>query len=349
MAQFGPPVTNQSLIDELERRAAASSSSAPQYGAPVTDPALIKQLESMSQNQNPTDQVEDPGAYLDNLPGDEGFFRKLPRNIAIGLANLGHSTLNLPHDLAQTAQNRLQELSKNMDASLPASVKNSPAFKANVDVASLIPKQDDYDFASLLGQKNAPTLMDSLIQGGIHYLPEILGGRALLTAGVRRLIGTHELDAVKDAIEKFGTKDFSYSPNVTNEARKYLPNTEATRQLFERSQGGDYSSSFAMRSQLGRHQNNLANSPLAAERLLAPEVSDLRQTMLNELKDELGRQGLHAEAEMLPNGIKKYSQYMQVKNAVMPILKKWGIPFGFGALTGTGGLYAYKKAKQYGS
>jgi hypothetical protein len=249
--------------------------------------------------------------------------------------------------LAQNAQNRLQELSKGINANLPASVKNSPAFNTNVDVAGLIPKQDDYDFAGMLGQKGDPTLMDSLVQGGIKYLPEIMGGKALLTGGWRRLIGTHELDAVRDAAKQFGGNNFSYSPNVINEARRNLPNTEATRQMFKDSQGGEYPASMAMRSQLGRHQNNLANSPLAAERLLAPQVSDLRQTMLTQLQDALRGQGMHIEADMLKTGIKNYAQYMRVKNAVMPVMKKWGVPMSVGMILGAGGNYAYKKAKDY--
>ncbi len=344
MAKYGPPVTDPSLIAELEAGSSSTSSApTPKYGAPVTDPALLKQLNDKEQAANtisPDQKEEDAGAYLDNLAPQEGFFHKLPRNILIGLAGLGHSTLNLPHDLAEKTQDRLQELSKNIDVNLPASIKNSPAFKT-MDIAGKIPKQDDYDFAGMLGQKGDPTLMDSLIQGGIKYLPEIMGGKALLTGGWRRLIGTHELDAVRDAAQKFGQNNFSYSPNVINEAKNYLPKTEATRQLFANSQKGEYPASMAMRSQLGRHQSNLANSPLAAERLLAPQVSDLRQTMLTQLQDALRGQGMHVEADMLKTGIKNYAQYMRVKNAVMPVIKKLGIPTSIAAAIGFG----YTKGK----
>jgi hypothetical protein len=350
MAKYGPAVTNPSLLAELNGdQPSVQASNTPKYGPPVTDPTILQQLNaSDAKTQNPTDEKdEDVGAYLDKLPPQEGFFHKLPRNILIGLAGLGHSTLNLPHDLAEQAQNKLRELSDKMDENLPASVKNSPAFK-NINLADKIPKQDDYDFAGMLGQKGDPTMMDSLIQGGIKHLPELVGGGALLRGGWRRLIGTHDLDAVRDAAEQFGGNNFSYSPNVINEARRNMPNTEATRQLFASSQRGEYPASYAMRSQLGRHQNNLANSPLAAERLLAPQISDLRRTMLTQLQDGLRQQGMHVEADMLQNGIRNYAQYMRVKNAIMPVIKKWGIPMSAGALLGVGGNYAYKKAKEYG-
>jgi hypothetical protein len=44
MAKYGPPVTNPSLLAELEGSPQAASS--PKYGPPVTDPALLEQLES---------------------------------------------------------------------------------------------------------------------------------------------------------------------------------------------------------------------------------------------------------------------------------------------------------------
>ena len=69
----------------------------------VTDPSLLAQL-------NSEEPQEDTGSYLDNLPEPEGFFSKLPRNIITGLANLGHSTLNTPHDVARCTENALQNL-----------------------------------------------------------------------------------------------------------------------------------------------------------------------------------------------------------------------------------------------
>jgi hypothetical protein len=228
----------------------------------------------------------------------------------------------LPHDIASLAQNRLEELTNKMEQSLPPKLRNLTSHE-HVNVADYIPSIKDYDYASMLGQKGQPSLMEKLIQGTVHHLPELAGGGALLRGGWRRLIGTHELDAVRDAVRQFGGNNFSYTPNVANEARRYLPNTEATRELFRNSGQGEYPASYAMRSQLGRHQSNLANSPLAAERLLAPKVADLRQTMLTQLQDALREQGLHTEAEMLPSGISKYARYKQVKNAVEPTLSRY--------------------------
>lgn len=292
------------------------------------------------EDQAPANEQEDVGSYLDNLPSEEGFFHKLPRNILIGLAKLGHSTLNTPHDLAEMAENRLNDFSNQMQEGLPSSLKKSVDYK-NMKFSDQIPKQENYDFAELLGQKGDPTLMDKLLQGSVEHLPEILGGRGLLKAAARRLTGTHQLDTVKKAAQQFGENNFAYSPNVMKEASLYMPNTEATKQLLMDIKAGQYPASFSLRSQLGRHQNNLSNSPLASERLLAPKVSELRQTMLNQLQDALREQGMHVEADMLHKGIKNYAQYMRIKNVVMPIIKRLGVPTSLAAAIGFG----YAKGK----
>lgn len=299
-------VTDPNLLSQLGQSARQK----------VTDPNLLVQL-------NSEEYPEDTGAYLDNLPPPEGFFKKLPRNSLIGLAKLGHSTLNLPHDAASLAQSGINKLSG-----------------SNLKLADYIPKQQDYDFAQMLGQKDQGTIMDNLIQGGIEYFPQIMGGRGLLSAGARRLTGAHQLESVGKAAEQFGN-NFSFSPGLAGEAQKYLPKTEATRQLLSKSNAGEYPASFSLRSQLGKHQRDLSKSPLAAERLLAPELGDLRKNMLGELDKALRSQGLHDEADTLQKGIKNYAQYMRVKQAAMPVIKKLGIPTSIAAGIGFG----YKKGK----
>lgn len=295
---------------------------------------------SFKKNLTPlTDDVNenDEGAYLDTLPKAPGFFAKLPRNILIGLSKLGHDTLNSPHDFVASLENSMNQFG---EKSIPKNL-TVPTYQS-VKVSDYIPKQQDYDFASMLGQKGDATLIDKLIQGGVQYLPEILGGRRLLQEGIGRLTGTHQLKTVEEAAKKYGMNNFAYTPQTVEQARKYMPKTEAAKQLFEKSQAGEYPASFSLRSQLGKHQRDLATSPLASERLLAPEIGDLRQSMVSQLQDALRQQGMHVEADMLRNGIKNYAQYVRVKNAVMPIIKKLGIPTTIAATIGFG----YQKGKK---
>ena len=69
------------------------------------DLSLLKPVDhknaDFESNLKPLDnEEEDAGTYLDNLPQPDGFFHKLPRNIATGLAHAGRNLHNLPHDLA---------------------------------------------------------------------------------------------------------------------------------------------------------------------------------------------------------------------------------------------------------
>lgn len=290
------------------------------------DPSLLTPVDenqsSFEANLTPVDEnQEDPGAYLDKMPPPEGFFKKLPKNILIGLAKLGHSTLNMPHDLSEVVG------------------EYTP-----LKISQYIPKQDEYDFEGMVkdyfGQKGGSTMMDKLIQGGIEYLPEMIGGRGLLRAVGSRLKGTHQLAEVERLAKESGP-NFGYRPETINEARNYLPNTTPTREMLTASIEGDYPASYAVQSQLGRHISNLSKSPLASERLLAPQVSELRNNMKEQLISALKSQGMHKEADMLTQGINNYRQYMQVKNAIMPVVKKLGIPITSAAAIGFG----YNKIK----
>jgi|GEM_PF-1777962 len=310
-----------------------------QFDLSLLEPVEEKNNDFESQLIPINENEQDPGVYLDNLSQPEGFFKKLPRNILIGLSKLGHSTINFPHDITSLIENKLSNISNEIGKSVPGHFQK---YK-NIKLSDYIPKQENYNFSELLGQPDEGTLMDKLIQGGIEYLPLMAGGAGLLRGAARRLIGTHQLNAVEKAAKAFGENNFSYSPEIINEAKKYLPNTEATRQLLSKSMSGEYPASYSLRSQLGKYQRDLSGSPLASERLLAPEIGDLRKSMLSELDNSLRNQGMHVEADMLKTGIKNYRQYMRVKEAVMPVIKKLGIPTTIAASIGFG----YKKGKNF--
>ncbi len=315
------------------------------------DPSLLKPIDESNSQFNsaqlkPVEDEEDAGAYLDDLPQPEGFFHKLPRNILAGLANLGHSTINFPHDVVQGAENIGEGLGNLIKKKFPFSQGTQDLLdKApkSHKLSDYIPYQKEHDFAQMLGQEGEGTLMDKLIQKGIEYAPEITGGTALLRGGIRRLKGTHQLDAVEQAIKERGLSNFNYSPGTAEEARRYLPKShDATNEMVAASESGNYPASFSMQSQIGKHQRDLARSPLASERLRAPRVGELKQNMLGELGDILRSSGMHKEADMLKTGINNYRQYVKVKDAVIPVLKKLGIPVTILSALGFG----YKKLKQ---
>jgi hypothetical protein len=296
----------------------------------VTDPELLKKL-------NGDESEEDAGAYLDSLPEPEGFFHKLPRNIAIGAVHAGRNLHNAPHDIVQTGENALQQLGHNFDKFMPQFAQQN----GNKNPLSSHLPYDPNDYAAALGQEGEGTLMDQLIQKGVEHGPEIYGGGGLIRGGFRRLKGTHQLDEVRRAARNL-PEAFNYPPEMIQGARRYMPRGQATEDLIQNSQRGGYQPSFDVQSQVGHHQRQLANSPLVAERRQAPLAGDLKQSMVNHLERVFRHEGMHEEADMLRQGINNYGQYMRIKNAVMPALKKFGIPTSILAALGFG----YKKVKQ---
>lgn len=315
------------------------------------DLSLLKPVEennsSFESQLKPIDEnEEDAGAYLDNLPQPEGFLHKLPRNIAIGLEKLSHHIINSPYDMAygvgSTVTNKLKEFSNAIEKGSP---KIFPKYK-NLnfpDYAPPINPKIDKDFASMVGQKGEPTLMDSIIQGGIDWTPEILTGRALLRGGFRRLIGTHQLEAVQRAVSQKGLQNFSYPNQMIKDSEKFLPATKATKELIGEVKAGKYGPAFDLQSQVGHHQRKLLKSPLASENsIMAPKAGELKQQMLGHLESVLRKANHIEEADMLRKGISNYRQYKKVMNVAMPIIKYAGIPTTI--LTALG--FAYNKGKK---
>ncbi len=64
--------------------------------------------------------------------------------------------------------------------------------------------------------------------------------------------------------------------------------------------------------------------------------------MLGQLGDILRTEGMDREADLLHRGITNYRQYTRIRNAIMPALKKYGIPTTVLAAIGFG----YKKASK---
>lgn len=276
---------------------------------------------------------------------EESFLGKLPRNITIGLANLGHSTLNSPHDIAKSVEgigSYIQGLGGNFRDYLHLPRGNlKPYINTEWKISDLIPTQQEYDFASMLGQKGDGTLMDKILQKGIEHAPDIAGASTLIRSGLRAFPLTQrgaarQLRSADQLIAERGIAGLPISEQSIEEAIPFFPRTHATREMIEGSRAGDYRPSFGLQSQVGHHERNLRKSPLASERLLAPQARELKQTMLKEIGDSLRAQGHHDVADLLSGGINDYRRYIRMRENVFPVLKKIGVPTTALALLGLG-------------
>lgn len=304
------------------------------------DFSLLKPVDEKNQGFDPSQLKE-----IEEFPEEEGFLSKLPRNILIGLANLGHSTLNQPHDIAKAAENAGQGIN-DWQARIRKSIYGEPMQqKTNINgpkLSDYIPKQQEYNFAEMLGQPGEGTLLDSIIQKGVEYAPEIASGRALLKGGIRRLKGTHQLDIAEKLAKESGL-NFNYPEKLIKESRKFLPNTVESQEMIDAVRAGNYKPAFLMQSQVGHHQRKLLRSPLASENsIMAPKAGELKQSMLGHLEKVFRNANMPKEADLLKAGINNYRQYMKVKEAIKPYLKQLGIHGGYLALLG----YGYKKGKK---
>lgn len=295
------------------------------------DFSLLKPVEQQNADfeakLKPVEQEEDTGAYLDNLPQPEGFWHKLPRNILTGLTHAGRNLHNLPHDISKLAEWPVEKI----------------AGKLEHPLSSYLP-YDEQDYSDVWGGNKAnDTMMDKIIKGGVEFAPEIIGGAGLIRGGFRRLKGTHQLDKVEKMLQQKGVSQFNYPDAMIKESKKFLPKTEATKELLGEVAKGGYKPAFKLQSQVGHHQRKLMKSPLASENsLMAPKAGELKQKMLGHLETVMRNANLIEEADLLKKGINNYRQYKQVMKVAMPLVKYLGIPTTiFAAIP-----FAYKKAKQ---
>lgn len=269
-------------------------------------------------------------------PEEKGFWRKLPANILTGLTHLGRNVHNLPYNIVKGMEQSTEQLGR------PFMFLPGEKFSRKPQKLSEKLPYDIEEYGDIFGVSDNPTMMDTLIQKGVEHAPEIYGGLGILRGGLRRIKGTHQLDKVKKSIKEKGLSSFDYSPEMLMEAKKYLPTTESTAQMMREVTQGKYNPAFALQTDIGRHQRNLAKSPLASERLMAPKVGELKQKMLNDLQKVMEAHGLKEEADLLKQGIGNYRTYKKVMEKVMPVLKIAGIPASILAAAGLG----YKKLKK---
>lgn len=281
----------------------------------VTDPKLLAELNA---DQNPAEEEIDAGEYLDNLPAPEGSHPF--RDVLIGLTHAGRNAHNLPHDLVKGFEESSKGIG-NLFNDLPGKQENH-----SKPISSYLPN-DERDFADIWGQKGEGTLLDSIIQKGAEYAPELIGGGAAAYGGIRRLKGTHQLDKAAKLIKEKELSGFNYPQKMIEEARKILPKTEATKELIAGVNEGQYKPAFTMQSQVGHHQRKLAKSPLASENsIMAPKAAELKQKMLGHLEKVLRDSNNVEEADYIKNGVSNYRQYKQVMEKSKKVLKKLGIP-----------------------
>ena len=211
-----------------------------------------------------------------------------------------------------------------------------PNFTKSNPLSGLLP-YDPRDYAQALGQKGEGTMLDWLLQRGVEHAPEILGARGLWKRlPISKAGGAKKLAKLEKLSMEPGFPKLSVNPESIYQSEKYLPKTHATREMLSEAASGNYKNTFGLQSQMGKHERDLVKSPLASERLIAPEVRDLRQDIIKQMDESLRTKGHHDIADLLKGGLKDYRTYIKFRDALNPILKTLKIPTSILAVLGIG-------------
>jgi hypothetical protein len=309
------------------------------------------QYRILGRTKSPEEETEEAIKTLDSLPHPEGFLHKLPRNLAIGLLKLGHTFLNYPHDIIKGAEDAGSYLGKKVGGLLPHDeFLNHPRInvKEPFRLSSILPHQEEQDFAGMLGQKGEGTLMDKLLQGAVEYSPDIVSIGGLVRHGLNALpitkVGASKrLSRAEKAMEGLGAPKtpINFLDVELAKQKKFIPDTKEYNEVLSKAMGGDYKSAFAFQSDVGKAQRNLAKGS-ALDRVLAEEAKSIKQRAIDAMENKLRMHGYADVADDLIGGLGDYRQYIKFRDKVKPIMKTIGIPASVLGVLGLG----YSKGKQ---
>jgi len=268
--------------------------------------------------EKPEQKQFDWSKYQEELPEEkflppkrEGIASWLPRDIMIGLLNQRQNMVNTPHDVVQSLENMGQGINSNFDKAFGLDkllAKNNIHMPIDHKVSDYLPHEQN-DFAKLMGQKEAPSTGEWLIQKGIEHAPELYGisslmrGLPITARGIMSQMSGHKTQAINQARHEYG--------QLFNEAAQQgishaIPPVTIlrNRQLITRNSAAKHHRAYNeflenptlenahwAQSELGaleRHLNNLENknglTPIQHRTLRAANQArqDIRQSMFNQ-------------------------------------------------------------------
>lgn len=262
--------------------------------------------------------------YEDN---QESAWKRIPRDVLIGLTHAGRNLHNLPHDLAAGVDYVGSGIGRMLGAKEFQNGKTS-------HLADYLP-YDTQDYADVWGQKGPGTTLDSVLQKGVEYAPDVIGGLNALR-GLKLLPHLTRKGASKNIVkarEMGKTRNIGpldVNPDLIEDTRQFLPNTTPYRNLIDEAGYGDYNRLFSLQSDLGKHAGGMSKDWFSkANRAHGRAGLEVRSNILNEMKQSL-RQGGHGDiADLLTKGQDEYRRYMKFKpyrNAILAAGAAYSLP-----------------------
>lgn len=249
----------------------------------------------------------------------ESAWKRIPRDVLIGLTHAGRNLHNLPHDLAALGEWPIEKL------------RGKPF---EHPLSSYLPN-DTANYADVWGQKGAGTTLDNVLQKGVEIAPDVIGGvNALRSLKIlphltrkgasKNIVKARELGKTRN----IGPLDVN--PDLIEDTRQFLPNTTPYRNLIDEAGYGDYNRLFSLQSDLGKHAGGMSKDWFSkANRAHGRAGLEVRGNILNEMKNSL-RQGGHGDiADLLTKGQDEYRRYMKFKpyrNALLAAGAAYSLP-----------------------
>jgi hypothetical protein len=261
--------------------------------------------------------------YEDN---QESLWKRIPRDVLIGLTHAGRNLHNLPHDIAHLGDVVGSKIGRMLGA---PELQNKDS-----DLASYLP-YDEQNYADVWGQKGPGTTLDNVLQKGVEIAPDVIGGvNALRSLKIlphltrkgasKNIVKARELGKTRN----MGPLDVN--PDLIEDTRQFLPNTTPYRNLIDEAGYGDYNKLFSLQSDLGKHAGGMSKDWFSkANRAHGRAGLEVRGNILNEMKNSMRQQGHGDIADLLSKGQDEYRRYMKFKpyrNALLAAGAAYSLP-----------------------
>lgn len=241
----------------------------------------------------------------------ESAWKRITRDVLIGLTHAGRNLHNLPHDIASGIDYVGNGIGRAFGA---------PEFQngQTSHLADYLP-YDEQNYADVWGQKGPGTQVDNMLQKGVEWAPDVIGGLNALR-GLKILPHLTRKGASKNIVKarelgktrNIGPLDVN--PDLIEDTRQFLPNTTPYRNLIEDAGYGDYNKLFSLQSDLGKHAGGMSKDWFSkANRAHGRAGLEVRGNILNEMKNSLRQEGHGDIADLLTKGQDEYRRYMKFK------------------------------------
>jgi hypothetical protein len=257
----------------------------------------------------------------------ESAWKRIPRDVLIGLTHAGRNLHNLPHDIASGIDYVGSGIGRAFGAKEFQNGQSS-------HLADYLP-YDEQNYADVWGQKGTGSTLDNVLQKGVEIAPDVIGGinalRSLkLLPYLTRKGASKNLVKARQIGREKNIAPLDVNPDLIEDTKQFFPNTTPYRNLVEEAGYGDYNRLFDLQSDLGKHAGGLSKDWFSkANRAHGKAGLQVRGNILNEMKQSLRQQGHGDIADLLTKGQDEYRRYMKFKpyrNALMAAGAAYSLP-----------------------